>query len=338
MAEVLDQISEDLTPTITSDGETVWPQCDGVPADLVGPLNPNHPCAAHHAVVNGELIFTQPKRKKVCIVGFAENSRHLAWYNDPDTEIWGVNQLYRFIPRADRWFQIHRDWNDSNKWADGANLAEWIKTAPCPVYMIEPQPDMPMTLAYPKEWVKAETKSHEYFTSSIAMMIALAIAEGFEHIGIYGIDLIVGREYHFEKACVEFWLGIAHAKGIQYHIPENSALLWQSHTYGYEMEPDYGFFGLTALKKRAGELHKTVAECRDKVHVMQGHVEEAELVMSKMPADSKSQQVMRDRVVELRTELDKHLNLLYMNDGAQQEAARMYSILELKTRGGSVKA
>lgn len=331
-------ITENQQPQTAPDGAITWPQVGGVPADLIGPLNPSHPCAAHHTVIHGVLVPTQPKRKKVCIVGYAENSRHLAWFNDPDTEIWGVNQLYRFIPRADRWFQIHHDWHDDTKWATGANLSEWLKAAPCPVYMIDAQPDMPMTLPYPKAWVKDQLQVHEYFTSSIAMMIALAIAEGFEHIGIYGIDLIVGREYHFEKACVEFYLGLAHAKGIQYHLPQQTALLWQAYTYGYEKEPDYGFFSIDKLRKRSAELHKAVAVQRDKVHVFQGHVEEAELVRDKMPADSGSRRIMEDRLVELRKELDRELNLLYLHDGAQQEATRMYQILELKSRGGSVEA
>ncbi len=337
MAELLDQITDNLQPVINPETKAVtWDQVAGIPTDLTGPLDWDHPMAARHTVINGVLVPTQAKRKKVCIVGYAENSRHLAWYNDPDTEIWGVNQLYRFVPRADRWFQIHRDWQDENKWATGANLADWMTTAQCPIYMIEAQPDMPMTLPYPKDWVKEQLQTHEYFTSSIAMMLGLAIAEGFEDIGIYGIDLIVGREYQFEKACVEFYLGIAHAKGIRYHLPTNAAILWQSHTYGYDLEPDYGFFGLDKLRKRVAELHKNVTECRDKVHVLQGHVEEAELVASKMPANTPSRKVMEDRLIDLRKELDLGLNTLYMNDGAQQEASRMYAILELRSRGGTV--
>lgn len=331
------EITENQLP-VASTGGIVWEQVAGVAPDLVGPLRTDHPCNANHIVIDGRLVLTQPKRKKVCIVGYAENSRHLAWYNDPDCEIWGVNQLYRFIPRADRWFQIHHDWHDDKKWATGASLRDWLKAAPCPVYMIDAQPDMPMTLPFPKAWVKEQLHVHEYFTSSIAMMIALAIAEGFEQIGIYGIDLIVGREYHFEKACVEFYLGVAHAKGIQYHLPEQTALLWQSHTYGYDAEPDYGFYGLNKLKRRSAELNKIVAHQRDKVHVMQGHVEEAELVRDKMPGGSTSRTVMDDRLRELRAELDRELNLLYLNDGAQQESTRMYQILELKSRGGSVEA
>jgi hypothetical protein len=330
-------ITENQQPVPTAEGGIRWPQVEGISPDLIGPLKADHPCAALHTVINGVLVHTKPKRKKVCIVGYAENSRHLAWFNDPDCEIWGVNQLYRFIPRADRWFQVHRDWHDSRKWATGADLGSWLRAAPCPVYMIDAQPDMPMTLPYPKAWVKEQLQIHEYFTSSIAMMLALAIAEGFEEIGIYGIDLIVGREYHYEKACVEFYLGLAHARGVKYHLPQQTALLWQAYTYGYDAEPDYGFFSLDKLRRRSLDLHKQVASQRDQVHVLQGHVEEAELVRDKMPKESGSRATMEARIVDLRKELDAALNMLYLHDGAQQEASRMYQILELKSRGGSVE-
>lgn len=341
MQSVLDNVpvTENLQPVVTAEQEVVWPQADGVPADLVGPIRFDHPLAAHIQVIteNGARVLkhTQKKRKKVCIVGYAENSRHEAFYNDPDCEIWGVNQLYRFIPRADRWFQIHKDWNDSKKWATGANLREWLTTSPIPVYMIEDEPSIPNAVAYPLEWVRKTLDVHTYFTSSIAMMVALAIAEGFEEIGLYGIDLIVGREWAFEKPCVEFFLGIAHARGIKYHLPSNSALLWQSHLYGYQEEPDYGFYNLSKLQTRAKALQAAVQEMRDGVHKLMGRMDEAELLRSNMKDDA-SKELMSKRIAQIDVELGKALNNLYMHDGAQQEVARMFGILELRSRGGSV--
>ena len=281
-------------------------------------------------------MHTGPKRKKVCIVGYAENSRHLAWYNDPECEIWGVNQLYRFIPRADRWFQVHTDWNDADKWAEGADLHAWLKECPIPVYMVSDVQSIPTGVAFPKTWVKAALGTHEYFTSSIAMMIALAIAEGFEEIGIYGIDLIVGREYHFEKACVEFYLGVAHARGIKYHLPENSALLWQSHTYGFEEAPNYGFFGLEKLKKRCLALAKITDELKTKVHLSKGRLDEADYLYNAM-RDEESRAKMNERRRALEQTLSEDLNTLYLHDGAQQEVSSMYAILELRSRGGQVQ-
>jgi hypothetical protein len=285
-------------------------------------------------VVDGQLVRTQPRRSKVCLVGYAENSRHMAWWDDPDCEIWAVNQLYRFIPRADRWFQIHHNWRESKYWAEGANLEEWLAACPIPVYMIGREPDVPNSVPYPKAWVKEQLGLHEYFTSTIAFMLGLAIAEGFETVGMYGIDQIIGREYHFEKACTEFFFGIMHGKGIKYCLPETSAVLWQSHTYGYEPGPDYGFWGLDKLSRRAEQLHQAVLACRDHVHNCQGKVEAYKEMQGKTAEGTPSREAMNKLVLEAEQALDKAINTMYQHDGALQEVKRQHAILEVKSRGG----
>ena len=351
----LDSITVEETATVlestagSTDGSPVFEQTEGIPPHLCGPVNWDHPCSAHVTVIDPRSGLVMPadgrKRKKVCIVGYAENSRHLAWYDDPDCEIWGVNQVYRFIPRMDRNFQIHKDWTDSKKWAPGTDQRKWIAESPIPTYMIDHEPSMPNSVAYPLERVRQELglagtpddpgAGLDYFTSSIAFMFALAIAEGFEEIGIYGIDLIIGREYFFEKSCVEFYMGIAHGRGIAVHRPENSALLWQSHRYGYEPGPNYGFYGLEKLKARADQLSKQVKMLRDQVWIMQGGITEAEWVAQHLGEPAKS--FYDERLLKMRKELDGKLNELFLHDGAFQEVNRMYTILELKSRGGQIE-
>src|SRR3990172_9236300 len=196
--------------------EIEWEQVADIPKEKTGPLRWDHPNAAHPVVLDHHagLVETTPKRTKVCIVGYAENSRHLAWWDDQDCEIWGVNQLDRFIPRADRWFQIHKDWDDRTKWAKGTDQRVWLQTCPIPVYMIDHHDDFPQSVRYPIERVMAELKMHDYFTSTIPIITSLPIPQSFQHIAYYGIDLIIGREYQFEKPCVEFLLGMAPERGI----------------------------------------------------------------------------------------------------------------------------
>jgi hypothetical protein len=345
------QVAETVTvvPTTQDMPEQTFPQVDGIPAHLCGPVRWDHPCSAHVTVLDPVNAIVCPadgrKRKKVCIVGYAENSRHLAWYDDPDCEIWGVNQVYRFIPRMDRNFQIHRDWANTNKWAPGTDQRKWITEAPIPTYMIDHDPAMPNSVTYPYDRVRQELDLYDpadpdprngldYATSSIAFMFMLAIAEGFTEIGIYGIDLIIGREYFFEKACVEFYMGIAHARGIAVHRPENSALLWQSHRYGYDPGPDYGFFGLEKLKARAEQLSKQVKTLKDTVLLAQGGITEMEWVLQHLGEPAKSE--YEQRLAEARKQLDTKLNELYLHEGAFQETNRMYCLLELKSRGGTV--
>lgn len=55
-----------------------------------------------------------PRTKdKLAIVGFATTTRHLAPYDDPEYEIWGLNEEYNYdwMKRYDRWFQIHPRWD-----------------------------------------------------------------------------------------------------------------------------------------------------------------------------------------------------------------------------------
>ncbi len=80
----------------------------------------------------------------------------------------------------------------------------------------------------------------EYFQSSIAYALALAITEMCgnkeeNEIALYGIDVSPDEEWAYQRACIEFLIGIAIGKGVKVTIPESSALLTfhdQSIKYG----------------------------------------------------------------------------------------------------------
>lgn len=179
----------------------------------------------------------EPRRKKVAIVGFSESTLDLAPFGDQEWEIWGENQLYRFLPRATRWYEMHKDYlSDEVK---GTDYKKWLRECPIPLYMIERHPEYPSSVCYPIE--ERTQQFGECWTSSISYMIADAIAEGFEEIGVYGIDLIHETEYWYQKYAAMMLLWYAKAKGITITVPEDSALLkmygkstWR---YGYEDIP-----------------------------------------------------------------------------------------------------
>ena len=198
----------------------------------------DHSCAAHPKVIDADkaIVEVSPPRSEVAICGFASSTRHLIPVDDNRVEIWGLNQLYRHIDRADRWFDIHRNWEQDN--VEGTDHPKWLKECGIPIYMVKRDHDLPTSVRFPIERMIASAS--DYFTSTVAYMLALAISEGFSKIHLYGIDLVVGTEYEVQKACVEFWLGMAHGKGIDLNIPSASALLTQTHRYGYEKQPDTG--------------------------------------------------------------------------------------------------
>ena len=175
-------------------------------------------------------------RKKVAIVGFSESSRHLAPFDDPEWEIWAMNQLYRHIPRATRWFEMHKypDYLTIDQ-VPGTDYAGWLAQCPIPVYMCDKRDDVPSSVRFPIE--EMVRRFGDYFYSTISYAIALAISEGFEEIGLWGIDLAHDSEYEYQKPSAEYLLGVAIGRGITIHLPEQSALLRGTYRYGYENMP-----------------------------------------------------------------------------------------------------
>ncbi len=238
-------------------GDTPPPATSGV--DFRHPAAGRTTILDHDKALVEEICPDGSPRRKVAIVGFAETSRMLAPFDDPEYSVWGMNQLYRHIPRADRWFEIHHNWHEYV--VDGTDHAGWLRDAPIPIYMTQRQPAFPTSVTYPLDRMIAAHK--DYFCSSIAYMLALAIEEGFTTIHLYGIDLVVGDEWDYQKPNAEFWIGVAHGRGVRVGIPAESALCKQTWRYGYESEPK-SLITMTEIQQRRkyilDERHKAMIQ------------------------------------------------------------------------------
>lgn len=192
----------------------------------------------------------EPRRKKVAIVGFASSSRLKAPYNDQSWEIWAMNQLYRFIPRATRWWELHPHNGPGSYLLDqvpGTDYMGWLSACPIPIYMVSQHPGIPNSIEFPLqslidefqlETIRPDMRNKGYFHSSVDYMIALAISEGFEEIGVWGVDMAHETEYAYQKPSGSFWLGMAKGRGIKVTIPVESALLNNDgYRYGYDPLP-----------------------------------------------------------------------------------------------------
>jgi hypothetical protein len=288
----------------------------------------DHEHAAHLRVLDHDRGVVAPAegaqpRRKIAVCGFASSSRHLMPVNDPTWEIWGMNQLYRHIPRADRWFDIH--WNWDTEVVPGTDYRGWLATCGIPFYMMKRDPNIPTAVTYPVD--RMIEMAGDYFTSTVAFMVALAIHEidlqveaelavlgdeaekagrklsplevmqlatdayGRRTIGLFGIDLVVDEEYAWQKPCAEFWVGLAVGRGIEVYIPPQSAVCKQQFRYGYEKEPDT----VIRLSEVEGH-HKTLMEKREAI-----------------------------------------LKELYMYDGALQADEYWKRLIELRLRGAEVR-
>lgn len=241
------------------------------------PVDFKHPAAAHVEIVDHEKGMVQcvPPRRKAAIVGFAESSRDRAPFHDPEWEIFALNQLYRFIPRADRWFEIHEDFLHDE--VPGTDYLAWLRAAPIPVYMTRTHRpatsrfDIPNAVRYPIERV-SEFLGKRYFHSSIGFMLALAIMEGFQEIGLWGVDLIETEEYRNQRPNVEWLLGLAGGLGIKVTVDEHSAVLKPLYVYGYEAGPAWLQSGLTPemLDHREAILGEKIGWLRTQLNAHEG--------------------------------------------------------------------
>lgn len=175
-----------------------------------------------------------PGRKKVAIVGFSPSTVSDAPYADEAWEIWGMNQLYRYLPRLTRWFEIHADYLSDA--VPDTDYLHWLRTCPVPIYMCTRDPTIPSLIEYPRaEMVKYFGR--DFFTSTVSYMLALALYEGFEEIGLWGIDMVADEEFGYQRDGCSWLLGIAEGRGVTLTLPPESALLKSPWRYGYEPRP-----------------------------------------------------------------------------------------------------
>ena len=318
----------------------------------------DHPQAAHCTILDRQAGEVDLKgRKKIAIVGFASSTRKYAPIGDPDWIICGLNQLYRHLPRIDVHFDIHSYWEQDN--VAGTDHPKWINECGIPVYMADLYPEAgPTSVRYPIERL-IQKFGIDYFTSTVAIELVWAIdyidrqidaqlAAGFAQpspaelralyndytIGIYGIDLIVGTEYEWQKACVEFWIGVATARGINFAIPRESALLKQQYRYGYEREPNTGILKMSELSTRAKEIEDIKAKLFVQMHQLNGRI--ASLTDVKTSMNGTAPAFVDEKIAEWQGALEKTVAELQTYDGAMQECVHIRTVMDLRLKGGSV--
>jgi len=202
--------------------------------------------------------------KKLALVGYAASRNEAPW-NDPNFEIWIMNDMYEISPRYDIVFDIH-DINEIRgrvgRVGKGSHY-EALKQIKKPVYMQDFYEDIPASEKFPLAEI---TKQHYipamgdkiFLTCTVAHMLALAILKGcYSEIYLYGIDEAVDGEYRDEMPSVLYWLGMAAGKGIKVHVTPSSPLLKGWFVYGYE-QPQFSQYQhfLTEEIKRVDGISK----------------------------------------------------------------------------------
>jgi hypothetical protein len=186
----------------------------------------------------------------VAIVGFASSTRDQAPFGDKDWEIWTLNDLGRQLPRWTRLFDTHSKehliggkWDREGKVVHGKEHWTYMSACPPPgdskfnpIFMLQHYDEIPASVALPVDEMAKQLYTigqGKYFTCGPAYMMAMAICEGYKAISLFGIDLLLEKEYNYERPCMEHLIGIAVGKGIDVYIPRQSALCKAGYVYGF---------------------------------------------------------------------------------------------------------
>ena len=196
--------------------------------------------------------------RQVAVVGLAPSTHDDAPYKDPDWEVWGLPWDNDRYPHFDRLFDIHpleciRKATPSFYPPRYEDRLRELCDLGAALYMQKAYPDIPNAIEYPLEEVSSLVG--DYYNSSIAYMLALAIFEGYDKIGIWGVDMIGqgepghADEYRDERPNCEYLLGFAKAKGIEIYLPDECPLLKFSGRFPLgTVIPNYGHrYGYLAL-------------------------------------------------------------------------------------------
>jgi hypothetical protein len=121
-----------------------------------------------------------------------------------------------------------------------AAMLTWLKSSRVPVYTSCASIAYPATVDFPLEQV-INSLGYAYFNNTAAYALAYAIFLGVESVSMFGCDYTYKDAHNAEKgrACLEFWLGYASARGIKIQLSQRTTLMdaiepEAKRTYGYD--------------------------------------------------------------------------------------------------------
>ena len=208
--------------------------------------------------------------RKVAIVGGAR-SRVRAPYGDDSWEIWAYSSLRVHTPRITRWFEMHALGDletqlvrSTPKRLSFDEYMAFLRSLECPVYMQKAQAEIPRSVEYPL--AQALEAFGRCFTSTASYVIALAIMEQFDVIGVWGVHLTEKTVYARQRPGVEYLLGVAKQRGIDVVLPSESPLRIPKRPvlrtteilYGYDWESPKAWWRKTVRARRRVARPKTV--------------------------------------------------------------------------------
>lgn len=215
---------------------------------------------------------------KIALLGSAPSSRLLAPFNDPEWEIWACSPANCDLPRVDAFFEIH-GMDTTLKEAQYADYVKWCQKHPR-VYMQEQRSEFPGAVVYPFADMRARFGDY-FWTSSLAYMLALAINEQPEVIGLWGVDMSAHDEYGHQRPGCHYFIQEARRAGIKIYAPPESDILEPPPPYGYRESSRMWWKMNTRWRELAGKhqsIQRQMIELKKQQTQLEGAMDDAQYV------------------------------------------------------------
>lgn len=191
----------------------------------------------------------------------------LAPLHDKEWEIWGLPWVP--FPRYDRCFEIHAQ---SCSDVPTGRASDWVAAfnehcGPIPVYCDPTRVHLfPNAIEYPIDALPASIP-FQYLENSVAYMIALAIHERVDEIGLFGVHMNPGGpEAAQALASVAYMVGLAQGRGITVTVPPGSPLFMSSFVagrYGVSKERRGHIFTMSGVIQNYGVKPDSIEQAKD---------------------------------------------------------------------------
>lgn len=248
----------------------------------------------------------------LAIVGFAPSTRDRAPWDRQDITIAGLNEEYAFdwFKRKEGnliWFQLHKresfarpeNHNDPNHLA-------WLKQKhPFPIFMQEKHKDIPSSIRFPIEKICKEFGN--YFSSTLAYLVAWAYIEGYKRVELYGFEMGSDSEYWGQRANAVYIIGKARGKGMDVYVPALSKLLT-----GVRYAYDNNLVGARQdLEVNVTRVKHNRDEIQAEAEALQGQLFALQKIVKDHPEEEESRKVAME-------ELKKRDNLIHQMKGRME--------------------
>jgi hypothetical protein len=159
-----------------------------------------------------------------------------------------------WAPNYDLIFEVH----DSFEWSPFELSPKRLNEMGRPICLQEEIPEVTKGFRYPLEEVIAIGR--DYFGSSLAYMLGLAILQGRPKIALMGFEMQGQDGYAHQRHNAEYWIGVAEGRGIEISVEEGSKLLklWDS---GFDEPGEESARNLYGLNGRYGYLKEKGDGC-----------------------------------------------------------------------------